>query len=76
MVEAGAVIDEDAVVHGSLIFSGARVGPEARVRGSILGHDSVIGRGARVEALSVIGDGGVVADGEALAGARRSDGAA
>jgi mannose-1-phosphate guanylyltransferase len=76
VVEAGAVIDEDAVVHGSLVFSGARVGPEARVRGSILGHDSVIGKGARVEELSVIGDGGVVADGEALAGARRSDGAA
>jgi hypothetical protein len=36
----------------------------------------VIGKGARVEELSVIGDGGVVADGEALAGARRSDGAA
>ncbi len=36
----------------------------------------MIGKGARVEELSVIGDGGVVADGEALVGARRSDGAA
>jgi len=71
VVEAGAVIDEDAVVEGSVIFSGARVGPEASVRGSILGHDVVVGRGARVEELTVVGDRGVVEEGEALAGARR-----
>jgi mannose-1-phosphate guanylyltransferase len=73
VVEAGAVIDEHAVVHGSVIFSGARVGPNASVRGSILGHDAVIGKGARVEELSVVGDRGIVAPGEALVGARRSE---
>lgn len=73
VVEAGAVIEANAVVNGSVIFSGARVGPGARVWGSILGHDAVIGKGARVEELSVVGDRGVVADGEALIGARRSE---
>ncbi len=33
VVEAGAVIDEEAVVHGSVIFSGARVGPERQGAG-------------------------------------------
>jgi mannose-1-phosphate guanylyltransferase len=73
VVEAGAVIDENATVVGSVIFAGARVGPNARVRGSIVGHDVVIGKGARVEELSVVGDRGVVAEGEALVGARRSE---
>jgi mannose-1-phosphate guanylyltransferase len=76
VIEAGAVIGENAVVRGSVIFSGARVGSNASVRGSILGHDAVIGRGARVEELSVVGDCGVVADGEALVGDRRSEGEA
>jgi NDP-sugar pyrophosphorylase family protein len=73
VVEAGAVVDENATVVGSIIFAGARVGPNASVRGSIVGHHVVIGRGARVEGLSVVGDGGVVAEGEALVGARRSE---
>jgi mannose-1-phosphate guanylyltransferase len=73
VVEAGAVVDEHALVEGSVILSGARVGPNASVRGSILGHDVVIGRGARVEELSVIGDRGVVAEGETLVGARRAE---
>jgi mannose-1-phosphate guanylyltransferase len=73
VVEAGAIVEENALVEGSVIFSGTRVGPSATVRGSILGHDVVIGRGARVEELSVVGDRGVVAEGEALVGARRAE---
>jgi NDP-sugar pyrophosphorylase family protein len=73
VIEAGAVIGENAVVRGSLVFSGARIGSGASVLGSILGHDAVVGTGARVEQLSVVGDRGVVAEGEALIGAKRSE---
>jgi mannose-1-phosphate guanylyltransferase len=73
VIESGAVIGENAVVHGSVVFSGARIGSGARVLGSILGHDAVVGTGARVEQLSVVGDRGVVNDGEALIGAKRSE---
>lgn len=70
VVGDGVVVDADATVEGSVLFDGVRVGRAAIVRDSIVGRGAVVGAGVTVEALSVLGDGVVVADGQSLAGQR------
>lgn len=65
-VGAGATVAEGAVVCGAVLLAGAEVGPGARVEHSIIGPGARVGAGAVVEAASVVGDGGSVADGEVV----------
>jgi mannose-1-phosphate guanylyltransferase len=70
------VLDEDvcieagAKVHDAVVLRGGRIGAGAVVRRSVLGRNVVVGPGAVVDALSVLGDGWVVAAGDVLNGAR------
>jgi mannose-1-phosphate guanylyltransferase len=73
VIEAGATIGPNAVVDGSVVLPDARVGPATTVSRSIVGRRAVIGAGARVEGLSVLGDGAIVAPGETLVGVRRPE---
>jgi mannose-1-phosphate guanylyltransferase len=63
-------IDEGACIERSVVLDGAVIARDAVVRDSIVGRRAVIGEGARVEDLTVIGDGVVVAPGTTLRGAR------
>jgi mannose-1-phosphate guanylyltransferase len=63
-VSAGAVVDR------SVVLSGARIGRDAVVQDSIVGPNVVIGQGARVDGLTVLGDGASVEAGATLCGAR------
>jgi mannose-1-phosphate guanylyltransferase len=76
VVGPGTVVEADALVEDSVIFEGVTVGRCAHVRGSILGRNVVVGKGARVEKLSVLGDGQRVDAGAHLAGVRQPEGAA
>jgi mannose-1-phosphate guanylyltransferase len=66
----GVVVGAGALVEDSVLHPGARVGRDAVVRHSIVGRDAVIGEGARVEELSMLGDGAEVEPGARLSGAR------
>lgn len=63
-------IEEGAQVHDAVVLEGGYVRAGAVVRRSVLGRNVVVGLGAVVEALSVLGDGWVVAAGDVLSGAR------
>jgi mannose-1-phosphate guanylyltransferase len=63
-------IDESAHVSDAVVLEGGYVRSGAVVRRSVLGPNVVVGLGAVVEALSVLGDGWVVAAGDVLTGAR------
>jgi NDP-sugar pyrophosphorylase family protein len=63
-------IEEGAEVHDAVVLEGGHVRAGAVVRRSVLGRNVVVGLGAVVEALSVLGDGWVVAAGDVLSGAR------
>ena len=63
-------IEEGAVVRDAVVLEGGYVRAGAVVRHSVLGRNVVVGLGAVVEALSVLGDGWVVAAGDVLSGAR------
>jgi mannose-1-phosphate guanylyltransferase len=76
VVGPGTVVEADALVEDSVIFEGVTVGRCAHVRGSILGRNVVVGKGARVEKLSVLGDGQRVDAGAHLAGVCQPEGVA
>jgi mannose-1-phosphate guanylyltransferase len=63
-------IEAGARVHDAVVLQGGCVRAGAVVRRSVLGRNVVVGLGAVVEALSVLGDGWVVAAGDVLNGAR------
>jgi mannose-1-phosphate guanylyltransferase len=73
VIGAAAVVEAEAVVEDSVIFAGATVGRGAHVCGSILANNVVVGKGARVEKLSVLGDGQRVDAGAHLAGVRQPE---
>lgn len=67
----GCHVGEGATVHGSVLLDGVTVGDGAVVIDSIVGNGATVGAGARVQGLSVLGDGvaiepGVTLDGERL----------
>jgi mannose-1-phosphate guanylyltransferase len=66
----GVSVGAGADVKGSLLLEGAVVGPGAAVLESIVGPHATVGRSARIEALTLLGAGAVVAPGSALSGAR------
>jgi mannose-1-phosphate guanylyltransferase len=63
-------VEKGAIVREAVVLEGGRVQAGAFVNRSVLGRNVVVGRGAIVDALSVLGDGWVVADGAVLDGAR------
>jgi mannose-1-phosphate guanylyltransferase len=63
-------IEPGARVYEAVVLQGGRIRAGAVVRRSVLGRNVVVGEGAVVDALSVLGDGWVVAPGDALNGAR------
>ncbi|HXW82054.1 MAG TPA: NDP-sugar synthase [Acidimicrobiales bacterium] len=63
-------IEAGARVHDAVVLEGGCVRAGAVVHRSVLGCNVVVGLGAVVEALSVLGDGWVVAAGDVLNGAR------
>jgi mannose-1-phosphate guanylyltransferase len=71
IVGPGAVVHAGAVLRGSLVMAGATIGADAHLDRSIVANGAWIGTGARLTGTSVIGDGEVVADGEALDGILR-----
>lgn len=70
VLHEGVVVESGATVEGSVLLSGARVGKGALVRRSVLGASVDVRDDARVDDLSVLGDGFVVERGEVLVGAR------
>jgi mannose-1-phosphate guanylyltransferase len=63
-------VEKGAIVREAVVLEGGRVQAGAFVNRSVLGRNVVVGRGAIVDALSVLGDGWVVAEGAVLDGAR------
>jgi mannose-1-phosphate guanylyltransferase len=68
IIGAGVVVGAGAHVEGALVMAGARVGVGAVVRDSIIGSGATVGDGAVIEALSILGDGEIVAAGLAASG--------
>ena len=58
----GCLLEEDARVHGAIVWSHGRVCQEAHVRDAILGRHCHVGRGATVGAGTVLGDKSVLTD--------------
>lgn len=69
IIAAGAVIAAGAHVERALVMCGAHVGRSAIVRNSIVGAGATVGDDAVIDALSILGDGIVVAAGTAASGA-------
>lgn len=73
---AGSIVGEDvtirsgAVVERSVLMDGAVIGAGAVVQDSIVGAGARVGDGARIQNLSVLGDGYVVEAGAELSEAR------
>jgi mannose-1-phosphate guanylyltransferase len=63
-------IEKGAKVREAVVLEGAYVQAGAFVNRSVLGRNVVVGQNAVVDALSVLGDGWVVAAGDVLDGAR------
>ena len=70
VVGPGVVVCAGAVVEHSVLHEGAHIGRDAVVRRSVVGRDARIGEGARVEELSMLGEGAEVEPGARLSGAR------
>jgi mannose-1-phosphate guanylyltransferase len=64
------MVEKGAVVHEAVVLEGAHVRAGAFVNRSVLGRNVVVGPNAVVDALSVLGDGWIVAAGAVLDGAR------
>ncbi len=62
------VIEEDAVVDGSIIWPNSRIARDATVRGSIVGRHSHIGRSVMLSGGVVLGDKSAVTDYSRLQG--------
>jgi mannose-1-phosphate guanylyltransferase len=62
----GCLIEEGAMVEGSVLFEGVRVGEGAIVRNSIVGPGAAICEGSIVRGLSVLGSGCIVEAGNVL----------
>jgi NDP-sugar pyrophosphorylase family protein len=60
VVGPGASIEDGAEVVDSVVGAGARIGAHASVRRAIIGPRGVVRPDAKVEELTVIGDGEVV----------------
>jgi mannose-1-phosphate guanylyltransferase len=69
----GVEVGAGALVEASVLLPGAVVGVGAVVRRAVLGAGAVVGPRACVEALSVLGDGARVDEGEVLSGVRRPE---
>ena len=63
-------VGDEAEIVDSVVFRGASIGAKARVCHSIVGAGASIGERATLEALTVVGDGEVVAGGSSLKAAR------
>ena len=70
VVHHDVTIEKGAIVREAVVLEGGHVQAGAFVNRSVLGRNVVVGPGAVVDALSVLGDGWVVAAGTVLDGAR------
>jgi mannose-1-phosphate guanylyltransferase len=70
IVMADAVVERGAEVVDAVLLPGARVSTGAVVRTSIVGPGATVGEGARLDELSVLGEGVVVEPGAVLHGVR------
>jgi mannose-1-phosphate guanylyltransferase len=66
----GVSVAAGASVKGSLLLEGAVIGPDAVVMDSIVGPRANVGAAARLQSLTVLGDGAVVEQGCSLSGGR------
>ena len=66
----GVVVDEGADVLRSIVLRGAKIGRGAHVVDSIVGPGATVGDGATVDALSILGEGAVVASGTVVSNGR------
>ena len=71
---AGVVVEAGARVEEAVLLDRVRVEADAVVRRSILGSRVVVGRGARVDELTVLGDGARVPPGSELHGSSQPAG--
>jgi mannose-1-phosphate guanylyltransferase len=62
----GCLVEEGAMVEGSVLFGGVRVGKGAIVRNSIVGPGATVCEGSIVRGLSVLGAGCMVEEGNIL----------
>jgi mannose-1-phosphate guanylyltransferase len=67
---SGVRVEEDAEVVDSIVMDGATIGAKVRIHHSVVGAGASIGDRATLEALTVIGDGEIIAAGSSLRGAR------
>jgi mannose-1-phosphate guanylyltransferase len=56
------VVEEGALVEGSVLFEGVRVEEGAVIRNSIVGPDAVVQKSAIVRGLCVLGAGSVIGE--------------
>jgi mannose-1-phosphate guanylyltransferase len=73
VVMPGASVADEATVTDSVLLPDARIEPGACVRRSIVGPGALVGPRARVDDLTVLGDGARVEEGETLVGAKRPE---
>jgi NDP-sugar pyrophosphorylase family protein len=62
VIGRGVVIEEDAVVRGSIVWPNGRIGRDASVEDAIVGRNAHIGRNAAVSRGAVLGDKSVLTD--------------
>ena len=66
----GVHVGDEAEIIDSVVFRGASIGAKARVCHSLVGPGASIGERATLEALTVVGDGELIAAGSSLKSAR------
>ena len=62
MIGRGAIVEEDAVVRGSIVWPNSRIGRDATVDDAIIGRHAHVGRSAVVSGGAVLGDKTVLTD--------------
>ncbi len=74
VIGAASSVQTGARIHDSVLLPGVTIGVGAVVSRSVLGRGAKVGDAARVEGVSVLGDGYVVDAGRRLDGARLPEG--
>lgn len=62
VIGRGVVVEEDAVVRGSIVWPNSRIGRDAVVEDAILGRHAHVGRNAVVSSGAILGDKSVLTD--------------
>lgn len=62
VIGRGVIVEEDAAIHGSVIWPNSRIGRDATVTDALVGRHAHVGRNAVVSPGAVLGDKSVLTD--------------